>query len=292
MAPKRLVEAVRERLGHHAPLEPQTLETILETLSEMGLLTAAQPPQTAGSDDPAWAMSFPTYLSLGDQERRALLLAVQERNRPWIAQQLTAHRAAWILVCGGTVIESSADLNEYPSPQRLMQVGHDSNRIPFVFCRPPVFEESPWVVVDRNDCSPTLALWVGAGEWDHPTLLAQGRPLTADCDTGSPSLFVSWEWLLAEELVVPTPVDFPQAWHHVGRQYAYDTRSLRVGVTDEGGTMRSLPIVCECVEDWHQRPLCEVNPARLALAGRNVLLMFPLTVELNGSARTTRVLSL
>ncbi len=282
-----------ERLGDQTPLAPQTVEAVLDTLSEMGLLTPSQPvaPQTASSADPAWTMTFQTYLSLSGTERRELVLEVQERNRDWIAQQLKAHRAAWILVCGGKVIESSTDLNDYPSPQRLMQVGQEQDRIPFVFSRPPFFEETVWTALQSNDFYPALPLSVGAEDWDHTSLLAQGRSLTADLDTGSPYLFFSWEWLLSENLVTPTPVDFPQTWTHLGRQYVYYTRTLRVGVADEGGTVRSLPIACECVEDWQSSPLCEVNPARLALAGRNLLLQFPLTVELNGSARVTRVTS-
>ena len=48
-----------------------------------------------------------------------------------------------------------------------------------------------------------------------------------------------------------TPVDFPQAWRHLGRQYVYYTRFMRVGITDESGTMRSLEVACECTVVTH-----------------------------------------
>jgi len=44
-----------------------------------------------------------------------------------------------------------------------------------------------------------------------------------------------------------------------------------------------------CVRDWQKSSLCLVNPNRQALAGRNVLLKFPITVELNGEKKLTRV---
>jgi hypothetical protein len=222
MAHQMLVEAVIERLSDQSPLEPHTLEAVLDTLSLMGLLNMfasltdafgfrSQPEsqQIATSPDPAWTMTFQTYLSLSDGERRELVLDVQSRNQDWIARQLDAHQAEWILVCGGKVIESSDDLNDYPSPQRLMQVGWEHDYIPFVFSCPPLFEETAWSKLENNDFYPTLSISIGAGDWAHSTLFTQGRILTADFDTGSPYLFFSWEWLLSENLVVPTPVDFP-----------------------------------------------------------------------------------
>lgn len=241
------------------------------------------------SDDPAFTLAFRDYLSLSATERSAMAFDLQERCWDWIKQRLDVHRAAWIMVIGGQVVESSSRLDDYPTPERLMKLGKEHDLVPFVFSRPPLFEEISWSALPGNDFYPTLALTIGAGEWEHDQLLAQGRDLIADFDTGSPYLFLNWDWLLSAGLVTATPVDFPQAWHHLGRQYVYYTRSLRVGVADEGGTTRSLEVACECVEGWDQSPLCEVNPARLALAGRNLLLGFPLTVELNGAERRTVV---
>lgn len=105
-------------------------------------------------------MTFQKYLSLGDRKRRDLVLEVQERSRDWIAQPLDAHQAAWILVCGGKVIESSNDLNDYPFPERLMKIGSERDQIPFVFNRPPLLEEVSWSSLEGNDFYPTLPIAV------------------------------------------------------------------------------------------------------------------------------------
>lgn len=234
MPDKALVESVMERLSGKTPLSQQSVEQVLETLREMGLLAGAEQ-HSGGDTDPAWTMRFRDYLTLGEKERRRLLLDVQKRNQEWINQQLDAHHASWILVCEGKVIESSADLDDYPSTEELMQIGYKYDCIPFVFTRSPLVEETTWSPLPYNDFYPTISIGVGAGDWDHSTLLDQGRQLIADFDTGSPRLFVIWEWLLTENLVQPAPVDFPQIWHHLGREYTFYTRILRVGISDESG---------------------------------------------------------
>jgi hypothetical protein len=241
------------------------------------------------SIDPAFAMTFRDYLSLNAAERKAVALDVQERYRDWIERELKSRRATWMIVLGGKIMESSPDLADYPVPEQLLKLGKEHDLVPFVFSRPPLFEELSWSALSAGDFYPTLALTIGANDWEHAQLLAQGQQLNADFDTGSPYLFLSWDWLLAAGLVEATPVDFPQAWHHLGRRYVYYTRLLRIGIAAEDGVTRSLPVACECVEGWDQSPLGEVNPARLALAGRNLLLGFPLIVELNGKERKTVV---
>jgi hypothetical protein len=242
-----LIEEVMQRLSNRASIDPETVESVLDTLSEMGLLPPSElePEQTTSSSDPAWVMTLQKYLSLSDKERKELVLDVQERQRDWINQQLHAHRAEWILVCKGKVIDFSARLNDYPSPERLMEVGKKYERVPFVFNRPPLFEETGWSTLEDHDFYPTLSVSVGAFQWDHATLLTRGKQLTADFDTGSPYLFFSWEWLLSESLVGSTSVDISQTWHHLGRQYVYSTRFLRIGITSEDGTAKSLPIACQ-----------------------------------------------
>lgn len=291
MMDKKLVEAVVERLGSQAAVSAGAVEAVLDTLTQMGLLNDPLASSSSLLNDPAFNMTFRNYLSLSATERRALVIEAQERRRDWLRFQLEARQAAWILVIGGQVVKSSQRLDDYPTPERLMKLGTEHDRIPFVFTRPPLFEEIPWSALPGDDFYPTLALTIGAGDWEDAQMPAQGHYLNADFDTGSPYLFLSWDWLLSLGLVTATPVDFPQTWHHLGRQYVYYTRLLRVGVADESGTIRSLPVACECVEDWQESPLCEVNSTRQALAGRNLLLGFPLTLKLDGAIRRTQIIS-
>jgi len=160
MLDKKLVEAVVERLGSQAAVSAGAVEVVLDTLSQMGLLNG--PLTSPGSllNDPAFAMAFRNYLSSSATERRALALEAQERHRDWLRIQLEAHQAAWILVIGGQIVESSPRLDDYPTPERLMKLGTEQNRIPFVFTRPPLFEEISWSALPGDDFYPTPGLTV------------------------------------------------------------------------------------------------------------------------------------
>jgi hypothetical protein len=89
-------------------------------------------------------MAFQDYLSLSAAERRAMALDLQERSRDWLKRQLEFHRAAWIMVIGGQVVESSSRLDDYPTPEWLIKLGTERDLVPFVFSRPPLFEETSW----------------------------------------------------------------------------------------------------------------------------------------------------
>ncbi len=281
---------VREETAAKLQTIASTLQLSLDDyLTRLATFATTQPASNDSVNDPAFTMTFRGYLAMNAAERKTMTLELQTRHQDWLARQFESLRAAWLLVIGGKVMESSPRLDDHPSPERLMKMGEEHNLIPFVFSRPPLFEETSWSALPADDFYPTLALTIGAREWEHDQLLAQGLARSADFDTGSPYLFLSWDWLLSAGLVTDSAVDFPQAWQHLGRRYVYYTRFLRVGVADAAGATRSREMACECVEDWQRSPLCEVNSARQALAGRNLLLGFPLTVELNGAERKTTV---
>lgn len=130
------------------------------------IATPVPPPtsQSPLSDDPAFTMAFRDYLSLSATERRAMALDLQERLRDWLKRQLELHRAAWIMVIGGQVVESSPRLDDYPTPERLMKLGAKHDFVPFVFSRLPLFEETSWSALPRNDFYPALALTIGTGD--------------------------------------------------------------------------------------------------------------------------------
>jgi hypothetical protein len=50
-------------------------------------------------------------------------------------------------------------------------------------------------------------------------------------------------------------------------------------------------IMLDYIRNWQQSPLCLVNPVCKALVGRNLLYELPLRVELDGSNRTTKILT-
>jgi hypothetical protein len=65
---------------------------------------------------------------------------------------------------------------------------------------------------------------------------------------------------------------------------------ITAGVIDDGGRIVTKECGAVLVRNWRQSPLCFVNSAREALAGRNLWLEFPLEVELDGDKKTTRVI--
>jgi hypothetical protein len=66
--------------------------------------------------------------------------------------------------------------------------------------------------------------------------------------------------------------------------------SLLIGAWSEDGLVKAREFSALCVRDWRQSPLCLVNSDREALAGRNLLIEFPLRLELDGARRVTRLL--
>ncbi len=127
----------------------------------------------------------------------------------------------------------------------------------------------------------------GAGAENLP---AAGVELTADFDSGSPNLFVDYDQMLARQIVDRQPIDQAHFRPHLGQLYRFHVLPLLIGVSDENGASAAREFPALCVRDWRQSPLCRVNPNQEALAGRNLLLEFPLRLELNGRDRVTRIL--
>jgi hypothetical protein len=75
---------------------------------------------------------------------------------------------------------------------------------------------------------------------------------------------------------IRTPLIEESRWSDLPELDYYPTLSKECGVV--------------LVRNWRQSPLCFVNSVREALAGRNLLLEFPLKIELDGEKKTTKVI--
>lgn len=267
-------------------LGARELAMIEERLAARKRLPA--PPPSPAVD--LFDFSFTDYLALSDNERNALSLRAYQTLQPWIDAALEEREAKWILVCGGEVLEFSPTLQNYPSRERLMQIGQERDRVPFVFISTPLIEESEWSSLAKNDFYPTIRLTVAAGGTVVDGLPAPSLEITADFDTGSPSFFVDYDQMLESQIVDFQPVDQAHWRPHLGQAYSLHILPILVGVSSENGMTAAREIATLCVRDWRQSPLCKINPNREALAGRNLLLEFPLRLELNGAERITRVM--
>jgi hypothetical protein len=131
-----------------------TLEQVLETIDDFApdeldliekRLASAREKKNGGARVAAtrdiFAITFDEYLAMSDEERDALQLEAYEKYTKWIDEELRQRQARWMLVCGGTVIESSPTLRNYPRDEKLRAVGEQYGLIPFVFAAQPLIEE-------------------------------------------------------------------------------------------------------------------------------------------------------
>lgn len=227
------------------------------------------------------------YLSFSESEREALQWRVYQEHNARYQAELKKRRAQWLLVCGGEILEHSRTLDDYPAPEKLQAVGQDRGVIPFVFVPKPLIEESSWSALDDDDFYPTLPLQLSSA---HETQSKSSFMVTADFDTGSPHLFVDYDKLAEERVLSFRPKSEAFFEQHLGGFYRFHILLLQVALLDESGNLFANRMHAYCVRDWQNSPLCLVNSNRQALAGRNLLLRFPIKVELDGQKQTTRVL--
>lgn len=164
-------------------------------------------------------------------------------------------------------------------------MGKERGFIPFVFVPNPLIEESTWSALDEDDFYPTLTFSVAGKDQ------AESTTVKADLDTGSPHLFVDYDQLLEAGAVDFRPNAKAFIQQHLGEYYRFHILPIQVAIVNESGNYVMQRIHAYCVRGWQRSSLCLVNPNRQALAGRNVLLKFPVKVELDGTNKITRVLS-
>lgn len=84
-----------------------------------------------------FALDFAAYQSLGNEEKLALRSMAWQKHGAWIMGQLNERHADWILCVGGEVLDSGDTLENYPSEERLTELGQANDLAPWVFSRPP-----------------------------------------------------------------------------------------------------------------------------------------------------------
>lgn len=138
-------------------LSPEELAVVQEQAAWQRAAKAA----TSPSAD-VFTLPFDDYLSLSDEEREAVQLRAYQTHQAWIDEELERRGAEWLLVCGGEVLEASPTPQDYPSREKLIGIGKQRERVPFVFVREPLVEESAWSGLAGDDFYPTMRLTVAA----------------------------------------------------------------------------------------------------------------------------------
>jgi hypothetical protein len=274
-----------------------SFETIIESVDALSLaeLDALQarishsrrkqaPATKKTSERSVFEISYDEYLTFSDAEREALQWRVYHEHQKWGEAELKARRAQWMIVCGGKIVESSKALDDFPTPEKLQALGKECGFVPFVFVPKPLIEESTWSILDEDDFYPTLTFSVAGKDQVESTIVK------ADLDTGSPHLFMDYDQLLEADAVDFRPNAEAFIQQHLGEYYRFHILPIQISIAAESGDQVMQRLHAYCVRDWLKSSLCLVNPNRQALAGRNVLLKFPVKVELDGEKKATRVL--
>jgi len=238
-----------------------------------------------------FAISFNEYLAMPLEERHAIQISAYEKFAEWIAQELERFQARWMLVCGGKVIESSPTLRNYPRREKVRAVGEQYGRMPFVFVKGPMIEESIWNVLPHHDSYPTLPITVAAENENPSNLKVNGWLIAdADFDSGSPDILIDYDRLIEKNIIESQNVDEAHAHSHLERKYRFHIVPVLVGVMTEADKLITGVIDVFCVRDWAKSSLILVNRTRQALIGRNLLYELPLRIALDGRKRTTEIL--
>ncbi len=272
-------------------LRPEEIKIVKKRLSRPnGAPRISSAPKTL-LEDKRFMIPLEEYLSLSDDARDEIQLLAYKNYREWLYQQLAQLHARWMLICGGKIIDSSPILNDYPSDQRMMTVGKKMGFAPLVFISNTLIEESSWTALFHDDFYPNVSIIIGGSRWSKKKLLLQGLQLDADFDTGASDILLDYSQLLGKDIISLEPFKPAQENYHLGRNYQFYLRPVKVAAVNETGIIASKPILALCVRNWPRSPLCLVNPFRKALAGRNLLLELPLRVELDGRKRRTKILA-
>ncbi|MBC8235413.1 hypothetical protein H8E77_38190 [bacterium] len=324
--PYNLIDRIAEELAEEVSLSKGQIESVVSALAKFGALNMAVYNTTAlrskevrstefllvDESDGITKMTFEEYLVLPIERRHSLALELQKRNWHSIQSELIRRNAQWMLVCGGSVFEYSSNWKELPTDEKIKKIGHQQNKVPLVFVRNPLVEETAWSPLPADDWYPTIPVYFGRAQWDDEQLVQQGINsfsflfdqtfsfrkrkslnglfIISDFDTGAPFIFADNNQLIQEQILDWELVHNPFLGSHLGNAYAFFITELRVGVADEVGNVKSAPMQCRCVMNWASSPLRHVNPQRQALVGRNLLLILAFQVNLNGANLSTRLL--
>lgn len=97
---------------------------------------APEPVATPGGVTDPFQVDFRSYEAMPTDAKMALRTLALRKYGTWIEGQLRGRSAAWILCLGQEVLESGPSIDSYPSDQRLLKMGVQYDRVPWVFTRP------------------------------------------------------------------------------------------------------------------------------------------------------------
>jgi hypothetical protein len=133
------------------------------------------------------------------------------------------------------------------------------------------------VALDGADRYPTVPLCVGAGS-------AGTQNIVGDLDTGSHATLIDAD-------LAPEPGATWFSGRHLGHAFYWSPGRVDVEISTgpEQYVRKSLPI--RLVRNWASSPFVRVNPTRKALAGRDFLRAFSLSLVLRAREAETEIVA-
>jgi hypothetical protein len=201
-------------------------------------------------------MPFEEFEKLSEDKQDEVSWQAFSRNKAWIDEQLRKYDAEWIVVIGGKVQKFSPTLDDVPMRNEMTKMGMETGLVPFLFIREPLIEESAaaptaqsqWNELEGDDFYPTVPITIGIVNDDKQKLESTGIRLTADLDTGSPSIIV--RSIDIEQLGIRLK-DYKTTWAtHLGQRYRYVTPKVQIAVHSESQGLKVWAFALRVVYDW------------------------------------------
>jgi hypothetical protein len=298
MSPATMRENIKAEVDH---LDPAALQSIWEIIDRAKRQPAAVPQPAVGSvpnrAGKAAASSPPLkfvgenltleeYEKLSVNERRILARRLKEQNHLWLQTTFSALGAAWLVVVDGQVIASGKSLKDQPMQPQIRELCQHTGKFPFVFINDNfiTIEESTSVWQETNDPGdfyPSLPVSMGSS--------FGAAKIIGDFDTGAARTFIDYGFLLAQNVIQPELEDAYETSRHLGHDFDYVTKMLRVKVASDASTTHTVEAKVYCVFDWRLSPFIVINPSRIALIGRDILLELKPKVLLDFEKRQTEI---
>ena len=64
-----------------------------------------------------------------------------QTNCQWIEPQMKEYHLQWVVVCGTKIVASSEDIFDFPSEERILELGREHGLIPFAYSTAMLPEE-------------------------------------------------------------------------------------------------------------------------------------------------------
>jgi hypothetical protein len=295
-----MLEQIKAKIEH---ADPATLQSIWEIFDQTERRSTAVPEPAVGSaQNRADKKTVPTqplkfsgenltleeYKSLSLDERGMLQWHLKQKNHQWLQETFSTLDAAWLVVVDSQVIASGKSLDDYPMPPQILEICQRTGKFPFIFINDQfvTIEEgiSSWHETNKiGDFYPTISFALSSA--------SNVAEIVGDFDTGASRTFVDYGFLTAHNIIQPDDTDYSEASLHLNQRFVYIAKLLRIVLPANSSEANTLDARIFCVPNWHLSPFVKINPNRVALIGRDILLKLKPKVLLDFEQRQTEIIA-